>query len=474
MNVKRRAIFLAAPLAAAVIAPCSLTAFAADSYFEGKEVRGAVCVNDSSVILEEKALTLNVPDLPSDFAKEAFDGYEASAKTEYTFYNPTEEDEDLTMLFPVGQRPAYCGVDDSARYLVTVDGKQVDYTVRHSYCGSTYDFDWTPLVDRQAEEGFYRRDMPVTEYVFTVTVPEEEGNYHKLTLEFECDSQKTRVFGKDRPLFAAEDGKNTVNYLIRTTGTYEAHFFAIGDSVTFLSPSLTKWNREEGERQSAGTVEEPVATEGTFLDLVDYQAGLGVSEQDWFNAYVDMLNENTYNDLWVFPIRLSKENLLCWYEYSLHIPAGERVVNAVQSPLYPSFTQTASPQYEYSYLLSLSQRFRDCKKFKIRINTPYYLYWSSLEFERDEGGYVFERNSLPQSELNFVITRTELMAGGAVTGTDNFLKPSVSAALLVLIIVISAAVVVTVAVIVVMTRLKKAVRERDEATSFPKRNDQDK
>ena len=57
--------------------------------------------------------------------------------------------------------------------------------------------------------------------------------------------------------------------------------------------------------------------------------------------------------------------------------------------------------------MSPAQNWNDFKSLEIRINTPYYLINSNLQFEKTDFGYLYKDNGLPDGELNFELCEVE-------------------------------------------------------------------
>lgn len=97
-----------------------------------------------------------------------------------------------------------------------------------------------------------------------------------------------------------------------------------------------------------------------------------------------------------------------WLKYDLNFQAGQTVKNTVTAPLYSGGYYNYEPYvYNYYYLLSPAKNWNAFKSLEIRINTPYYLINSGLQFEKTEDGYVYKSNGLPDSELQFELCTVE-------------------------------------------------------------------
>jgi len=88
------------------------------------------------------------------------------------------------------------------------------------------------------------------------------------------------------------------------------------------------------------------------------------------------------------------------------VPAGARVVNTVCAPIFPSINENYTPPiYEYSYLLSPAESWKEFGELEIVINTPHYLVLkSSVAFSKTDGGYTAKLSGLPDKELTFILS----------------------------------------------------------------------
>ena len=148
--------------------------------------------------------------------------------------------------------------------------------------------------------------------------------------------------------------------------------------------------------------------------LSNWQAERGVSTVDWYNALVDELNGSLkYTSHPVLSCSRFQNafhgSLMRWYMYEISLAPGERLVNSVTAPLYPSIDTRYIPAVcAYTYLLSPARGWADFGRLDIVINTPYYLVESSIRgFEKTENGYRFSQNGLPLGELTLSLSASE-------------------------------------------------------------------
>lgn len=152
---------------------------------------------------------------------------------------------------------------------------------------------------------------------------------------------------------------------------------------------------------------ETVTVEDLFLDR--YNPVLGVSQADWYNATLAMVNRFEVQGGAIDAGEAGLDLLGClmrWYEYELTAKPHSQVTNTVEAPIYPGlFEEYAPPVYQYTYLLSPAKQWAAFDYLDISIKTPFYLTDSTVQgFERTESGYALERDGLPDADLVFTLS----------------------------------------------------------------------
>ena len=389
-----------------------MRANALEPYWIGSDSSSIILREDDSPIEVEKGvLTLSIGDFPVPASGMKLSEYGARVKAEYTFYNPTERDVEMNLLFPFGHNTNYLdGEDDSALCSVTADGETVAHTMRHTFCTAAYNFEVNEELASVCNEkkcvGFLSDTTPVVKRTYRFTAADNADRLFA-HLVFGFNPTRTRVLFDGSVKTSLEDGRVRATTLSAgSEGSMTAYF--IGSSAENLSFSLSA-DALGAEPVEADSVQEDksVTTLGALAESLRPQE-CAVSEVDWFNGYLDMLTaKSRHGAAYVSADWLSESSFMRWYEYTLTVPAGGRIVNTVTAPLYPSIEGEENPVYRYEYLLSPAQKWASFREIEIHIDTPYYLSDSSLTFEKREGGYSLSRNSLPIGELTFSLTETE-------------------------------------------------------------------
>ena len=415
-------------LAGAAGATPALTAHAnsAPPYWEGTTSTGAIVTGEQCPIeVERELLTLNIPALPQNSysSQEEFEEYLASVTAEYTFYNPTDMDVEMDLAFPFGSRPryAYAGYDaesgeseyfdDTARYQITADGEAVEREVRYTYQPYSFDVESMYLIsDEKRENDFFTPDLSVTRYTYTVDYPRgvDDGTAEFV---FKFDPARTRILCQSYRAFnTGEDGE--VHLFLYAHKQYNATFgFTVaGEAPEEITSRVIKsgagyWT--DAATLPGAAVREVSTEETTLGEYVESARPEGIGEVDFYNGYLDWLStyikSSYYGSVGLYgaePEGLRMDDFMRWYTYSLKIPAGQRLVNSVTAPLYPTIDYQAC---EYEYLLSPAKKWAAFGELEIVINTDLEIYASSLEFTQTEGGYTLYCEGLPDGELTFTI-----------------------------------------------------------------------
>ena len=405
------------------------SANSAQSNWSGTDRTGAIVTDEICPLeVQEEKLTFEVQEFPRNYynTMEEFLAYTGRVTAEYTFYNPADYTVTATLVFPFGAVPDYGyfyddqletsspGMDGD-KYDITVDGAAVEKHLRHTLAERYEQFDMERdmalLHDGYVDDPFYTPDMTVTKYTYQVSGVDSEA-YPAATAAFLLNTEPART----RVLLMEQSGGKTLEEGVMAdtwAGNGERYtVYCFGEPVGELD-----WRMYENgacEKEIDGVVELVDTSAMTFKDLAlaDWKSESGVLEQDWYNAFVEDLNRSEWSCGVVSGSDIHEnlsDVLMRWYEYELTVEPGERVVNTVTAPIYPSINTNYDPSiYTYTYLLSPAQTWRSFGTLDIRVSTPYFITESSLKgFEKGEGGYTLSLDGLPEGELVFVLSADE-------------------------------------------------------------------
>lgn len=377
--------------------------------WRGTTASGMVVTGDSCPIeVVHEDLTFRITELPEagSWDTAAFESYSDHVTAQYTFHNPTDADVTATLLFPFGFVPDYAPTrwTPQWQYTVTADGEPVQTVLRHSLdWGDEFVMveDSARLYDDFMEHPFYSREMTVTKHVYRPEgVDWEEYNSIRAMLRLDSDPAYTKYLLDPANSFGVKEDHATAGSSLRESDV--AELYIIGR----LPDSGLSWTLSKRGEPIEGTMELVDVEEMTLEEylLSDWEEDSGVSRVDLYNASVQMLDrvENAFGYLSAG----FRMELMRWYQYELTIPAGETLVNTVTAPLYPDINSGWEPAvYTYRYLLSPARGWADFGTLNIRVETPFYMTQCNLgEFEKTEAGYILELDSLPPTEMEFVLS----------------------------------------------------------------------
>ena len=403
------------------------SANSAQQYWYGADQAGVVITDgDSPIVVEHELLTFDLSEFPSQHYsnQEDFAGYGGKVTAEYTFYNPSDITVTATLAFPFGNMPGYGYGNDNdvlAKYGVTVNGENVDTTLRHTLSsGNSFnlDTDLPLLADGYIDNDFYNPDLTVTKYVFYVSDidPEAKMPVH-VALDLKQDEDgRVYYFPNQNSGHKQKDGDYRIGSFVYGRSLMVV-LYVFGEPLT----AMPDWklyrdgSAKDGEEISGKTsLSETETMRFEDFALANYDTERGVSKIDWYNAVVTEMTGS--GKIKSYPLvyltgykRDYITNLMRWYQYEITLAPGERIVNKVTAPIYPSIDEGYVPTvYEYTYLISPASSWSDFGSLDIVINTPYYMIDSSIEgFSKTEDGYKLSLDGLPEGELIFSLSTEE-------------------------------------------------------------------
>lgn len=384
----------------------------APTHWEGTTAAGLhVDFQECPIVVEHETLTFDLGIFPREYYEDesAFTDYWANVTAEYTFRNPTDADVTMKLLFPFGIVPQYAPTGRMLpwRYEITLDGEPVSAELRHSLVwGSEFILteDSERLHDGFMEHRFYSPDMSVTRFTFRPKdVSLDSGDWLEARVRLDSDPARTKYILEPANSLRTEGDHVMAGSSIREGET--AVLYVIGE----VPDGELSWELYVKNEPVEGTME-CVAAEQTTLQeflLSERPEGSEVSETDWYNALVQLLDriECSFGYLDIY----NYMELMNWYEYEVTVPAGGTVVNTVTAPMYPDINNGWEPAiYSYDYLLSPARGWAEFGTLDIEIKTPYYMTQCNLDgFEKTDDGYSLHLEGLPDRELAFVLSADE-------------------------------------------------------------------
>jgi len=441
MTILRKAAALGCVLLLSITSAVPVCANSAQTRWTGTDSTGAIVIDeDCPIIVEHELLTFDIAQFPDSHYWEISDylAYSGSVTAEYTFYNPSDYIVDATLVFPFGAIPDYgdimhneiggsLGYCDTEKYDITINGVPIEKTLRHtlSFWGNQFDLDedMAKLHDSFMDDPFYHPDMTVSEYIYLPTDVDTE-TYTAATAAFvlSADSSKSRVYLENQCGGKVLDSGLQMECWVEPDESFS--LYVIGEPLEQM-PEWKFYENGACEKEIEGTMISvpviPTAEPLTLREFLlrEYAPDSGILDYDWYNAMVTSLNHSEWAYGGISSIDVSfnvSNNLMRWYEYEISIGPGERIVNSVSAPIYPSINGRYEPPiYEYTYLLSPAQTWSEFGKLDIVINTPYYITESALDgFRRSEQGYELHLDGLPDGELVFTLCAEKRPSAGIV------------------------------------------------------------
>ena len=444
------------------------SANSAQTQWQGVDSAGAIVRDGGSpIIVEKELLTFDIQEFPGNHYSDldSYLAYSGKVTAEYTFYNPADYTVTATLLFPFGCEPTYAIYEyyskDTEKYDILIDGQPVEKVMRYTLSSGFDQFeletDLALLHDDYVTDSFYSLDLPVTKYVFMPSGVDTE-TYGAADAGFDMvrDDPERRIYYVDQNgLHTQDDGDLRVHSGVENGETITV--YVIGqDYAEFPQWRFYQNGGVEDGEEINGTMTLESREELSFRDLAlsKWSADSGVSEIDWYNAIVAMLtgsSDSTGSNLhlWDYGSLDLSRYLMRWYEYEISVGPGERIVNTVTAPIYPSINARYEPPiYEYTYLLSPAKTWAEFGNLDIVVNTPYYMTVSGPEgFQYNNPGYELHLTGLPEGELTFTLCAEKDPKAPSAIG---YVYPEV--------FLIGAAILMAVVVVIVFARAAKKKR----------------
>lgn len=407
------------------------SANSAQTRWDGVSSTGAIISDgDCPIVVEHELLTFDLQEFPKSYYQGPADflAYTGSVTAEYTFYNPSDYTVTAALLFPFGHEPDYAGNSsgdvsgaDTGKFGVSINGGYIEADLRHSWSPYSDQFelekDLALLHDGFMEDEFYDPDLAVTKYTFSAGGVDTK-TYSAANAAFDMDrndSERRIYFVQQNGGHTQDDGDFRVETWVKNGEVFTV--YVIGEDYdTFPEWTFYQNGGSEDGEEIDGTMTLTGKESLTFRELAmsEWNEKSGVSEIDWYNAVVAMLEQseqwngsNLYLD-YTYSLDLTSY-LMRWYEYEITLEPGERITNAVTAPMYPDINgQYEPPIYTYTYLLSPAQTWVEFGTLEIVVNTPYYMTECEMgEFIKTDTGYTLTLDGLPEGELEFILCSKE-------------------------------------------------------------------
>ena len=413
-------------------------------YWPGSPTSDGVLLEGDNIVMEGQTVRFDIVDFPSNDDDTKIDDYKSRVNVEYSFYNPTDSDIVLRMAFPVGRAPQYDYIKpdgfDADKYTVTVNGETVDAALRYGY-DPEYEYNPTEdvkcILDEYLDDGVVSPDMKVTKYTFKSMDIEKSYAYAAFDVNEDELSGSCIYVDPYTNGWTLKDGSTRINFYV--SGEKEViTLYVFGEELSDMPE--WKFYKDAGvsDGEEIGGKMELVSTETTtLLDFAsgEYDESLGISELDWFNMVATELTrimsrgvaftrlEGMNTDYETYGVKI------LFYEFT--VGAGERAVNTLSCPIYPTIDRNYEPGiFAYDHLLA-AEGVLSTGVTEIIVNTSYYLIDANADTERLDGGYriLVERDKSPTEPyqpISFRLCESE---------SPETVKPKVPAIIWILLII---------------------------------------
>ena len=404
--------------------------------------------------------------------------YNGKVTAKYTFYNPADYKVTAKLVFPFGYYPeygpdeydeknqVYKRIDDTAKFDIKINDKEIKKNLRHSLYYSEYDFDihkeMSFLIDGYIKDDFYSPELPVTKYVYEISeVDKKLYNREVARIEIPAFDGKRRYYLEQSYGFTTNDKGNTRMDINAENGK-EIELYVMGEPVK----DLPKWKFYESSsnesKEIKGEMQLKSTSKMTFKEfaLTSYDKGGQILESDWYNIIVELYKQATVENsgaifISVYDTGERLKSLLRWYEYEITLAPGEKITNTIEAPMYPTIDEEYDPDiYRYNYLLSPASTWAKFGNMNVDINTPFFMTENNQSgFTKTQKGYNFKANGLPEGELRFSLSTVEKPERKSNIGTFYILGMLMFGLLQILPIIVG--VVAVVVLVVVWVRRRK-------------------
>lgn len=419
----------------------SASANSAQTYWSGSTASGAAVLEENCpIVVEGEKLVFDLRDFPSNYyeAQEDFLAYGGKVTAQYRFYNPADYTVKATLAFPFGEYPDYAELyneetgmmdyrADIERYGVTVDGEPVPTKLRYTNFNTPFDLDeLKKLRDSYIDDGFFTYDRPVTKKTYVISGIDERYTAAYVSVKISADETRTRVMMNPCSGTSVESNGIRVGTWAKNDGVLT--LYVIGEALS-SEPVWAVYENGGEKRRIDGNVNLVSEERMTFEDLAlsEYEADCGISEIDWYNAFVEQAYLDTYSFGYASYGTVLPYRLMRWYEYEIELAPHSYLVNEVTSPMYPAIDVDYAPSlYRYCYLLSPATTWASFGSLSVEILTPYYMIECNQDgFEWTENGYVAKFSGLPSGELEFTLCASDapevnVYRGGCASVANSF------------------------------------------------------
>lgn len=156
---------------------------------------------------------------------------EDTVTEEYTIYNPTDAPVTTSLIFPYRLRSE---LRSEGERVVFINGEKANVKNRYSYPLAQYKFNFFEtkrLRDGYDESGFFKRDLPVTRYVFKVSgIKEKADEYPYAALKI--STKDNRKYAVQSASYSANKRRVTVGCRVENGDLVKVDVYGYGADLT--------------------------------------------------------------------------------------------------------------------------------------------------------------------------------------------------------------------------------------------------
>ena len=384
------------------------------TYWPGSSVSGAEISKDSGIVVEKQTVRFDLGGFPAYDDTTKIGEYAGTVTTEYTLFNPTEQDITVRLTVPHGGKPSYyyevTQVINAPRPVVTIDGSAADVTVRHRLWYDTRDpreSFFSGISDEYLSTDRCNPNTTVTKYTFKQSGVELLYSYAAFDLDPKLVEGASCVYIESNPrALTQDDGKYRINIPVGENG-WSFDVYVIGkDFESFPEWTIYEDGAVKDGDEIAGTIglvkKETLLLSDFIFSLRDAESE--ISRVDWFNMATNEITATMNNGGVHTTLSYTKDKnesrIISGSVYEVTIGAGKRVVNTISTLIYPSAEERFNPPvFDYTYCLPFETLLLTNDAIDVTVNTPFYMIEGSSEFTKTESGYTMSLQDTQDGEF---------------------------------------------------------------------------
>jgi hypothetical protein len=252
-------------------------------------------------------------------------------------------------------------------------------------------------MDEYAEHKFITPETTVTKYTYRISgVDLKEYPLARVGADIYSYSFS------DAYVYLAEGGSwnnhgsgYRIHRYIGNDDTLELYVFGSPSSNRLPTWKIYQNPKVSDKEMTTGSVELIKTEQMSFNDYVfaDYDKSLGISEMDWYNAFIKRVEYSVDPIVQFFSSDSEMSDYFMeWYRYDVVLAPGERAVTEIDIPIHPEIDRYFSP-LKHTSLFNNSRHdpWSIAGETEIIVKTPFYAIESySGEIVKTEDGYKIE------------------------------------------------------------------------------------